>query len=117
MRNAVRLIAVCALVLSLAAPAMAKTPGDKLARGIANVATGFLEVPQTIGQEWKESNNAAVGIFAGFFKGIVQAVVRTGSGVWDVLTFPAAIPKDYEPLYHPDYVFDQVEQADKTGSK
>ncbi len=116
MRNAIRIIAVCALVLSMAAPAMAKTPSDKLARGIGNIATGILEVPQTIGQEWKESNNAAVGIFAGFFKGMVQAVVRTGSGVWDVLTFPVAIPKDYEPLYRPDYVFDKT-QPDKTGSK
>lgn len=95
---------------------MAKTPADKLARGIANVATGLLEVPQTIGQEWKESNNAAVGIFAGFFKGMVQGVIRTASGLWDVLTFPAAIPKDYEPLYRPDYVFDETEE-DKTGSK
>ena len=69
-----------------------------------------------MGQEWKASKNAAVGCFVGFFKGIVQGVIRTGSGLWDIVTFPLALPKDYEPLYRPDYVFDQTE-ADATGSK
>ncbi len=116
MKKVLALVVIAVMVFSLAAPAFAKTPSDKLARGIGNVATGVLEVPQTIGQEWKKSNNAAVGIFCGLFKGIAQAVARTGSGLWDVITFPLALPKDYEPLYHPDYVFDETE-VDRTGSK
>ncbi|HAJ56992.1 MAG TPA: hypothetical protein DCL35_04405 [Candidatus Omnitrophica bacterium] len=116
MKKVLALAVVAVMVFSLSAPAFAKTPTDKLTRGVANVLTGVLEVPQTIGQEWQKSDNFAIGAFCGLFKGIVQAVIRTGSGAWDILTFPLALPKDYEPLYHPDYVFD-VSEADRTGSK
>lgn len=107
MRTVIVGLLLVALLLSFAPALYAKTPGDKLARGLANVVSGMLEVPQTIGEEWKESNNAAIGFTVGAVKGIVQGLVRTFSGVWDLLTFPIAAPKDFEPLYTPDYVFDQ----------
>lgn len=107
MKKAIPILLIAVLILSFSSAVYAKTPSDKLSRGVANVFSGFLEVPRTMGEEWKISKNAAVGLFAGFFKGIVLGVVRTGSGLWDVLTFPIAVPKDYEPLYKPDYVFDK----------
>ena len=107
MRKIVIGLLVAVLVLHFTPMLYAKTPADKLVRGLGNVASGILEIPQTMGEEWKASNNAAVGCFVGAAKGTVQALVRMFSGVWDLLTFPVAAPKDYEPLYTPDYVFDQ----------
>ena len=86
----------------------AKTPSDKLSRGIANLPGGLMEIPKNIDLEWKASKNAAVGIFAGTIKGVVMGVARIGSGLWDILTFPAAVPKGYEPLLKPDLVFDKT---------
>jgi putative exosortase-associated protein (TIGR04073 family) len=96
------------MVLGMVSANYAGTPGDKLARGIANVPFGaLLEIPKNIDLEWKSSNNAGIGIFCGFFKGIAMGLGRLGSGLWDILTFPAAVPKDYEPLIKPNLVFDK----------
>lgn len=107
MRSFVVIFLVMALLLNFTPVLYAKDPGDKLARGVGNILTGILEIPQTMGEEWKESNNAAIGCTVGAVKGLVQAAIRIFSGVWDLVTFPAAIPEDYEPLYKPDYVFDK----------
>ena len=85
----------------------AKTPSDKLSRGIANIPGGLLEIPKNIDLEWKASKNAAVGIFCGIAKGTVMGIARIGSGLWDIVTFPAAVPKGYEPILKPDLVFDK----------
>ena len=108
MKKMALLVLAVAVLVSVSNLAYAKTPSDKLSRGIANVLGGeLLEVPKNIDLEWKGSKNAAVGIFCGLFKGVAMAVARLGSGMWDVLTFPAAVPKDYEPFLKPDYVFDK----------
>jgi len=102
-------LSVCLIAILLLSSTVvyAKGPGDKLVRGAGNILSGWLEVPQTIGEEWKTSNNAAVGMFTGLFKGLCLWGVRTISGFWDVVSFPVPLPKDYEPLYKPDYVFDK----------
>lgn len=109
MRKAAVLVLVFALLVSIAGPAFAKNPGDKLIRGAANVCGCFLEIPQSIGEEWKASNNAAIGMFAGFFKGTALTMGRLFSGSWDLLTFPIAIPADYEPVVKPDFPSLKVE--------
>ncbi|MFC1674651.1 exosortase system-associated protein, TIGR04073 family [Candidatus Omnitrophota bacterium] len=106
MKKTLGLILVVVLILSISSMAYAKGPADKLARGIGNIYTAIFEIPQTIDEEWTASNNAAIGIFAGLVKGTGCAAMRILSGVWDIVTFPAAAPAGYEPLFKPDYVFD-----------
>jgi len=84
----------------------AENPGEKLSRGAANVISCPLEIPKQIDIEWKASDNAAIGIVTGLFKGLAFGVGRLCSGLYDVITFPANIPKEYEPLMKPDYVFE-----------
>ncbi|MFC1804247.1 exosortase system-associated protein, TIGR04073 family [Candidatus Omnitrophota bacterium] len=108
MKKVVSIVLALVLIVGLSSVAFAKSPADKLTRGIGNVLTGILEIPQTIDEEWTASNNAAIGIFAGAVKGTALAIGRIFSGIWDIVSFPAAVPKDYEPLYKPDYVFDAV---------
>lgn len=103
------LIAVLALIVFLGTTTFiyAGTPSEKLSRGIANIPGGLLEIPKNIDLEWKASNNAAIGMLAGLVKGVVMGVGRIGSGLWDIVSFPVAVPADYEPLMKPDLVFDK----------
>lgn len=108
MKQPVTVILVVFILLGMVAINYAATPADKLSRGIANVPVGaLLEIPKNIDMEWRGSKNAVVGIFCGFFKGVAMGVGRLGSGLWDILTFPAAVPKGYEPLMKPNLVFDK----------
>ena len=109
MTRAVLVVLLVIFIMGLSHSAFAKDGGDKFFRGAINVLTGVVEVPLTIKEEWVNSNNAAIGIFAGTLKGSCRAIGRTLSGVWDVLTFPFAIPKGYEPLAKPDYVIEKSE--------
>ena len=108
MRKVLVLALVAVVLLSTTGILYAKTPSDKLARGVANVLGGdLLEIPKNIDLEWKASNNAVIGILVGLVKGVVMGIGRFGSGAWDIVTFPASVPKDYEPLMKPDFVFDK----------
>jgi len=107
MVKALSIVLMAVLVLNFTSFAFAKTPGDKLIRGVGNVFSGWLEVPKNIDKEWKASKNAGIGIFAGIIKGLCLGLGRTASGIWDAVTFPVSIPKDYEPFFKPDYVFDK----------
>jgi len=115
MSRIVAVLLVGIMLLSFASAAYAKGPGDKLVRGFANILSGWVEIPQTIDEEWKISRNMGVGIFAGLFKGLAFATGRMLSGAWDVITFPAAVPRYYEPLFKPDYVFDRYGPSGTVG--
>lgn len=116
MRSFIVILLLGAMLLGCTCALYASTPGEKLTRGVANVLSGLIEVPLTIGEEWKASNNALVGIVAGTFKGLAWAVCRTGSGIYDILTFPIAVPENYQPLFKPDYVW-RTETSDFATTK
>jgi len=116
MRSIVTVLLVGVMVLGLVSAVYAKTPGDKLLRGVSNILSGWCEIPQTIDEEWANSKNFAVGVIAGSFKGIAFMIGRMLSGTWDVLTFPAAAPRGYEPLFKPDYVFDRYGPSGTVGT-
>ena len=97
--------AVAALVLTAAGPCYAE--GDaftKLGRGVANVLTGWVELPKNIYNTSIEEN-AFAGMTLGLAKGLGMTLVRTGSGVYEVATFPFPLPDDYKPVMEPEYVF------------
>jgi putative exosortase-associated protein (TIGR04073 family) len=78
--------------------------GTKLARGVANFATGWVEIPKQIYYTTKE-DGWGKGLAVGPFKGIVMMLVRTVSGAAEVLTFPVPYPGFYEPFFDPAYVW------------
>ena len=94
------------------APAFAaKNPSDKLARGFANVLSAPMELPKQIDVEWKaaakKKSNIGAGILAGTLKGLAYTVGRLGSGIWDVISFPFQVPKNFEPVMKPDFVLEK----------
>jgi putative exosortase-associated protein (TIGR04073 family) len=60
--------------------------GEKLATGVANAATGFLEIPKTVIVD-SRSQGPAYGMTLGLIKGFWNSVFRTGTGIFDAATF------------------------------
>ena len=96
---------VLALVVGSVAPAFAQDVGHKLGRGLVNVGTGWIELPKGI-RDGSQQEHPLVGVTTGLFKGLGLGLLRTGVGVLEVITFPFPWPKDYAPVYEPEYVWD-----------
>lgn len=105
MKGWMRVILVAAIAVVVASPVYAQDMGHKAGRGLVNVATGWLELPKTI-HDGSQEENPVVGVTTGIFKGVGKAVLRTLVGAYEVVTFPVPYPKDYAPVYEPEYVFD-----------
>ena len=99
MKKALALIAIFALVLSVA-PAFAQVPqsttvdnptvqsygaesAKKLANGVGNVALGWTQPFQDV-----RNNNGAKGPIQVWVEGIGNGVVRTATGVVEIITSP-----------------------------
>ncbi len=88
----------------------ADNPGDKFTRGVVNIISAPIEIAKQIDHQWKsqtdQTKKVSIGLFGGLLKGVTYTVGRMGSGVWDIVTCPFKIPKDYGPLMKPDYVLE-----------
>ena len=78
------------LVMAVSAtPAFAGEYQDNMqrdfVRGIKNMLTGWMEVPITIQEYHEGAGRPVIRHISGLVDGIFQAVVRTGSGGWDML--------------------------------
>ena len=105
-------VAIALLVLSLAtqvwAAEVSPTYMDgalgKLGRGIANIATCPLELirtPTLVGRQ--DGYIAAVTV--GLLQGAWRTLQRGTVGVFEVVTFCAEIPKDFQPIVKPEFVW------------
>ncbi len=79
---------------------------NKAARGIANTATGWLELPKQIYLTYQEEGWAQ-GVFVGPFKGLGMTIVRTLSGACEFATFYVAYPGFFDPYFDPEYVWEK----------
>lgn len=106
MKNLSKAMIICiavSMILNIASVGYAQDMGRKLFRGVINIASGWIELPKNvyvIGME----HDFASGMVIGIPKGILMAVVRTGAGIYDTLTFPISFPKDYKPVLEPEFV-------------
>lgn len=76
----------------------------KLGRGITNVVTcpvELLRTPEKVGRRDGYLAATTVGLLQGAWRGILRGVV----GVFEIVTFPVEVPKDFAPLMRPEYVF------------
>lgn len=107
-RGGLLVLALVLLVGTVCAPAFAEQEtGElvvtKLFRGIANAATGWMEIPKQISQTW-QTQGAGVGLSWGLIKGIGWALARSVGGAYEIVTFPFPIPEGYRPIIQPEYV-------------
>ncbi len=93
-----------AIFLAAASVCFAQDAFSKLGRGVANALTGWIELPKNV-YDTSVEDNALTGMTLGLAKGAGMMLVRTGAGIYEIATFPFELPKDYEPLLEPEYVF------------
>jgi len=107
MRRIVIVIVISITIVSLLNPAAyAQNPLRKLGRGLANVATGWVELPAEIGRKTVEKGDIA-GVFVAPFTGTLKALGRTLAGVYDTATFFMPLPAGYAPLIEPEFVMQE----------
>ena len=94
------------MIFSLTTTCFAQDMGKKLVRGLANILTGWVELPKNI-YDTSIEDNIFSGLTVGLVKGIGMAIVRTGAGVYETVTFPFPIPEDYAPVLEPEFVFSE----------
>ncbi|RQW78372.1 MAG: exosortase system-associated protein, TIGR04073 family [Geobacter sp.] len=77
---------------------------NKAVRGVANVTTGWLEIPKQISVSFCEDGPVR-GVFVGPLKGIGMTVVRTVAGAVELVTFFLPFPGFYDPYFEPAFVW------------
>ena len=105
--SAIRLMVLLPLLLfsfapsALAAENYGINVGEKLGRGLVNVATGWIEIPKNVVNTTRDSS-VGIGVTWGLIKGIGNTIGRTLVGAGELATF--FIPT--HALVHPTYVFE-----------
>lgn len=88
--------AVLIFITTFTLPVMAQEAegaGEKLAEGVEEIATGWVEIPNEIA-ETSEEANLIEGVTVGTVKGAGEAVVKTATGAVKAATF--YIPEEEE---------------------
>ena len=80
----------------------------KLGRGLVKTVTGVVEIPKNV-YLISKNDNVLLGLTWGWVKGIGVGLLRTAAGVYETVTFPIPAPADYEPIIHPEFVFEEWE--------
>jgi putative exosortase-associated protein (TIGR04073 family) len=115
----VMVLFLIASMLSFSSAYADQGPTKKLYRGVANIITAPIEVPKQARAYWIKGAQITPHIIAwivsGTVWGFVQGIKRVGSGVWDVASFPFAKPASFEPLFKPNYVFEEWPRNPKSG--
>ena len=82
----------------------------KFVRGMTNTFTGWVEMPKQVYLGTTEGS-IAMGTVKGIVQGIGMAFARTAAGLYDIATFPIPIPWHYQPLFEPEYVWQDEGEA------
>jgi len=89
--------------------------GRKLGRGVQNAALGWMELPKGI-KHIGEKHGIGAAATWGVLYGLGRSIQRTAVGVFEVLTFPFGLPKNFEPLIEPEYVIHDASSTSKEVS-
>ncbi len=78
----------------------------KMGRGLSNVLFGWAEIPMTFDSNLKKGKPLGYLVGVAPVLGTARAVMRTGTGVFEAVTFPFS-DKDvnYEAVLEPEYLF------------
>jgi putative exosortase-associated protein (TIGR04073 family) len=112
-------IAICAciilaFVLSAVTAGHCQDPARKLGRGIANIITCPVEIPNNIVNRWSCDKAVFESICVGVPMGIIRMAIRCAVGAYETVTFPFPLPCGYCPVMQPEFVWDGT--GDETAS-
>lgn len=90
----------------LAQPTGMEKALTKLGRGISNVLLGWAEIPVAFDKGVRRGKPLGYLIGVAPVLGTARALMRTGTGVFEVVTFPFSDREiNYEPVLEPAYIF------------
>ena len=104
------LVLTLIFVMVLTSVGFAGSPISKLKRGTINTLTGWVEAPTCV-VETSGEENILSGLTVGVVKGLGLGFIRTAAGLYDIVTFPFAVPEDYAPVLLPEFVYSSDEVA------
>jgi putative exosortase-associated protein (TIGR04073 family) len=104
------ILAVDSFAMDTRLMTLAKTPVNKLMRGLVNCLTCLVELPAAICDITKRKG-PLLGSTLGVVDGIFTSFMRLGTGAFDAVTF--VIPPYDKPLLKPEYAIDSA--VDKMG--
>lgn len=105
MRKTILASVLALIVLAFAGSARAQSPPHKFGRGVVNLVLGIMEVPGRMVEEGRR-RGPLWALSLGFAKGVGGFVTRELVGVYEIVTFPAPVPRGYQPILEPEYPWD-----------
>jgi len=103
MKRNIAVLLVALFVLNLASPAYCDNALTKLGRGISNIITAPLEIPNRFSKV-RDSSSLYTACTYGFIQGVIMMGLRMAVGIVEVGTFPLPNPGKYGPvLTDPEY--------------
>lgn len=99
------LLAVAFLAVLTSDPPAERGPIHKLYRGVINVLTGWVELPLDV-YEVTVEDGIILGVSLGVLAGMAMSIARTGSGMYDIVTFFVPLPEDYASTIQPEFVWE-----------
>ncbi|HPS20311.1 MAG TPA: exosortase system-associated protein, TIGR04073 family [Candidatus Omnitrophota bacterium] len=92
------LVMIAVMVSSVAfATEVTNGPVKKLGRGVSNIGTCFLEIPDGM-MKANDEGGPMAGCTWGLFQGVIGTVKRAVVGVYETVTFPIPAPANYAPI-------------------
>lgn len=88
------------------------TPLRKLQRGFLNVALSPIEISNELAKE-KKNDTLPPSWVAGLGRGAAFTVGRALVGVYEMVTFPLALPADYRPILQPEFTWQHLSSDSK----
>jgi len=78
----------------------------KLGRGLSNIMLGWAEIPVTLDQKLRQGKPLGYLLGVAPVLGAARAVMRTSTGVYEVVTFPFSDREvNYDAVLEPEYIF------------
>ena len=81
------------------------TPARKLQRGFLNIALSPIEISKELDKE-KKVDSLIPSWVIGIERGSFYAAARALTGVYEMLTFPFAVPARYEAVVQPEFAWE-----------
>ena len=103
-------LGMCVGAVSSYAAEYDENAATKLARGLSNGVTCWIEVPKQIYFTAIERQDPLTALVYGSLKGVCLGVLRAVAGGYDTATF--LIPPYDKPLLEPEFVFENWEVDD-----
>jgi putative exosortase-associated protein (TIGR04073 family) len=106
MKRFIVLSLVILSILAMTKDAYCDDALKKLGRGLANCFTCPIEILEQV-KRVNNSDGPMAAFSYGVLKGVGMTVVRAAVGVYETVTFPFPLPKEYKPiLTDPEFFFE-----------